>query len=329
MRIEQPEDWKRVSQRQVEAQGGRGLLARYKGSFLAALQDAYPEHRFDALRCRPQVPAGYWDSRENRRSFLEGVAGQLGLRSMEDWRGVTNRQLQELGGGRLLNLYSGSLYAALKDLFPEQEVGPGCRAQLPKAYWEGGTKRREFLLALAERHGVREVEEWARVTHADILAMGGRSLLAERSVLALIEEGVELARAEQGDNTDPRARKRQHLREKRAFLFRPTLSADFWNDPDNVSSFIDYAARQLQLSEPREWYRVSLPQLLEVKGARSLLRAMPLLDALRIAHPRETWQQQGLDSKLKKASQRHMLRSLHALFAAADRDTEQAPPCLL
>lgn len=308
--VEQVEDWKKVTQRQVIAKGGSGLVSRYKGSLLAALRDTYPKQRFDPVICRPQVPPGYWDSLQNRRAFMESVQTRLGITSMEQWKRVTNKQLLALGGGRLLNIYAGSIYAALEDLFPEMEVGPACRGRTPKAYWDSKERRQELLLALAERCGVHETADWLRVTFDDFAAMGGRRLVGQRSVLSLVEEGVQLTRQRSAGHVS----RRQLARERRAFLFRPSLPASFWQEKENVAAFVEHAAGELGLREAHDWYRVSVPQLLEVKGARSLLRAMPLLEALRIALPGERWEQSGLDSKLKKASQRHMLLSVQAIF---------------
>ena len=250
---------------------------------------------------------------------MESVARQLAVSGPEGWKNVTNKQLLQLGGGRLLNIYSGSIYAALEDLFPELSLGPQSRTRTPKAYWDSKERREEFLLALAERCGVKEVADWTHVTFDDIAALGGRRLLRQRTVVSLIEEGVQLMR--QRDGNDAIGRRKQ-AKERRAFLFRPTLAASYWKEEENVAAFMEYAAAELGLQEVRDWYRVSAPQLRDVKGARSLLRSMSLLEALRIAHPEEQWEQLGLHSKLKKASQRHMVLSLQAIFRPLENVTQ-------
>lgn len=73
---------------------------------------------------RRQVPRGFWTKIENQRQFFEATLAEilsekrLALSSIEEqldvWYTVTTPQIRNRGGNAILNLYGGSLAAALQ-----------------------------------------------------------------------------------------------------------------------------------------------------------------------------------------------------------------------
>jgi len=48
-------------------------------------------------------PAGYWNSLDNQRLFLESVGKELGVKKLSDWYQITANQLKVQGGAALFN----------------------------------------------------------------------------------------------------------------------------------------------------------------------------------------------------------------------------------
>lgn len=59
----------------------------------------------------------YWQSKENRRKFLNGIAVKLNIKQSSDWGKVITKQIYELGGAGLLKYYNGSLFNCLQSVF--------------------------------------------------------------------------------------------------------------------------------------------------------------------------------------------------------------------
>ena len=155
---------------------------------------------------------------------------------------------------------------------------------------------------VAKECDIEEDSDWRKVTFERLAALGGRQLLTENTIAELLR-----FRPKRSPEAD-------FNRDTDLFKIRPAVPSEFWESEVNVSEFICYAEKELDVLEPEEWNRVSIPQLLEVKGARGLLRQVSLIDALRIAYPKIQWRKSDLHSRLKKASQRHMLLNVKDIF---------------
>jgi hypothetical protein len=92
--------------------GGPSLLSTFKGSLSTALASSFPEHDWKFWKFE-QSPKGFWNKENNRRSCLDWLAEQLGIKTMEDWYQITVSEVKNKGGGKLLHYFGGSLYDAL------------------------------------------------------------------------------------------------------------------------------------------------------------------------------------------------------------------------
>lgn len=307
--ISDVEGWRAVTTADVLAAGGHRMLAIFNYSVHALLEDTYPELDMRALYCRPRAPNGFWDSRENRKEYVESLAKILGVNEPKDWRHVTSKQVQELGGSRLLERYNSSLAALLEDVYPELRKQPphSFRAKAKQHHWASLEEQRRFLDQVAEKYHVRTADDWAKVGTKEICDMGGSGLLSRysgifaclRSVYGATYKGMPLT----------------------ALGSTSRLPVNFWQEDENVRAFIRLAEERLAITEPSQWYRISSAQMAELRGS-GLRRSMPLIDALRIAHPTFPWDQEefsGAKGRRKKSSQRSLLLQLENIFANAQQ----------
>jgi hypothetical protein len=80
---------------------GSALIGReYNGSVLQFVRAMRPDHEWLIWRF-PAVPAGFWQSEKNKQEYLDWVAKQLNVQTMEDWYQVTKKQLDKLYGAYL------------------------------------------------------------------------------------------------------------------------------------------------------------------------------------------------------------------------------------
>eukprot|EP00011_Vannellida_sp_DIVA3-517-6-12_P005340 CAMPEP_0114617818 /NCGR_PEP_ID=MMETSP0168-20121206/7390_1 /TAXON_ID=95228 ORGANISM="Vannella sp., Strain DIVA3 517/6/12" /NCGR_SAMPLE_ID=MMETSP0168 /ASSEMBLY_ACC=CAM_ASM_000044 /LENGTH=455 /DNA_ID=CAMNT_0001828959 /DNA_START=111 /DNA_END=1475 /DNA_ORIENTATION=- len=302
--VKSVEDWRQVTTMDVKEAGGARLLAMFNHSLHAILADAYPEENMEELLCRPRVPNGYWDSGENRRSFVDSVARAAGVQQASDWRKVSSQEVQRLGGSRLLARFNGSLADLLQDVYPElKDVSrDSFRAKAGQGHWDNRRRQRDFLDLVAKRHGIERAGDWVRIGSKEIHELGGSGLLSRYSGIFACLRSV------YGDTY-----KGEPLT---ALNSASRLPVNFWRKDENVIEFIRIAEKELAIESPEEWYRVSTAQLSELRGG-GLRMAMPLIEALRIAHPTVAWdddQFAGAKGKRKKATQRALRLKLDAIF---------------
>lgn len=60
------------------------LLRRYNGSLVSALQQLYPNHKWQPWRFTA-VPRGWWKEQKNLQQFFDAKAAELGVHSLEQW----------------------------------------------------------------------------------------------------------------------------------------------------------------------------------------------------------------------------------------------------
>lgn len=171
------EGWHAVTRRDVVKSGGKGLLDRF-GNLYKALVHLYPSFANAPLsETRHQAPNGYWDDVNNRKRFLDSVAAEYDVTCKEDWAKVKQTDVVAAGGGGLLSKYP-SFFSALQNTYGGQWDEFKVRRYRKGEYWDDIGRLTMFLEETAGPLGVSCMEDWARVSNAQFIAVGGGSLLS-------------------------------------------------------------------------------------------------------------------------------------------------------
>jgi hypothetical protein len=124
-------DWYKVQLSDVRANAGRGLIEHYRNSMLLTLRGVYPGS-FMHLLIDTDMTAekqwwpwmfnsctkGYWNSLHHQRQFIDFVADELNITSQKGLYSIGLTDIQRLGGGGLMNLYSNSIPLVFATLLP-------------------------------------------------------------------------------------------------------------------------------------------------------------------------------------------------------------------
>lgn len=306
--VKEQADWSGVTKQHIVQLGGGSFLKRYNDSIFAALKDAFPEQEFSDTICRPQVGRNHWSKPEKRRAFFENVASQFGVKRPSDWKNVTTTQVEDMGGSRLIRLYNGSLYEALKDTFPDVDLNAlSCRPTKPRGYWDVPENRRAFMDGIARDFGVKSPKDWKKVTTKQVAEKGGGSLL-QRHNGSLLRTLREVYAGETYQGTPIKWD---------AFTCRPNLPPGHWSIAGNVKELLDRAKAKFKVNTTKDWYRVSQAQIRQLQGG-GLLRKMRFVDALRLAYPEEDFDVGEINKNVKKAAQRQMFMCSQRVFAGME-----------
>lgn len=147
MKVKSPSDWTNITVRQIKAQGGHSFLYKHGNSLYKALVKLYAHLMWDKSMVHlenielpnfsvqeycslwrrtlgqnrePSIQMAHFPHKYKRK-FLEGVAKDLNLQSMADWRKVSSNYIRYRGGAPLLKLYNQSLLSALETVYKEKD----------------------------------------------------------------------------------------------------------------------------------------------------------------------------------------------------------------
>lgn len=187
--VNSDEDWQTVSIDDVRDAGGGGFLRFYNNSLRAALADVYKEDGLRKSAVRQHYPRNHWESKENRRKFLDDLAEKMGATDAMGWKNVTHKDVLAHGGAGLMDRFAGSLYWLLRDAY-----GLGAweafekRHQTPKGFWETEENVRSFLEHVRGTFGVEKLDDWFRISYDQLRATkGGNSFVKHMDLVSALK----------------------------------------------------------------------------------------------------------------------------------------------
>jgi len=149
-----PDNWYSVKLETISAlPNGTSVLYFYGGSLVKALVNLFPELEWDEIRFE-SLPKHYWTDFKNRRLFFEKLAKSCGFEPLVagNWYKIPKELIAaEKGGGTLIVLYNGSIYRALRHLFPEMKLEEEKFSR--KQMTSKGTVQRQLLEKVAHSMG--------------------------------------------------------------------------------------------------------------------------------------------------------------------------------
>jgi hypothetical protein len=172
--FESLEDWYSITARQISSYGGAGLLFQYGASPSKLIMSIYED--FPWQKSRFYSPQN-WEDKSSVNDFVRGLYKQLGLKSMDDWYGVTKRQILQNRGGSLLLKYENSLPNLLRSVYSNH-----CWKEnffTLKGYWELWDHQKDFMDQLGKELGYLDMSDWYKITAIQIRERGGGTLLAK------------------------------------------------------------------------------------------------------------------------------------------------------
>ena len=165
------EDWDSLTYKQILDFGGSILLKKYPLYDIKCLGFPNGKDKFKN-NCKPQ---GYWNNNENIQNFLFELQEKFNLKTPDDWNLISQKDIIENGGGRLLRKFSMYDIKCLacpegKYLFSSPYKSPG--------YWKDIENIKQFIEMLKKKFNVQNNLDWARISKSQILDSGGWGFLS-------------------------------------------------------------------------------------------------------------------------------------------------------
>jgi hypothetical protein len=170
--------WYNLSYSDIVKANGRGLIGQYR-SIAGLLKAMFPEHTWDLSKFKKR-PRNYWSSLENQRLFLEDLGEKLRIKKgdFEGWYKVSNRDLTDNGGGRLLRAHNSSISTLLAEVYPSHNWEPSRFLNRPRNYWASKERQRELIEVIRLKLNLSEnLASWYNVSKEDMIKAGAATLL--------------------------------------------------------------------------------------------------------------------------------------------------------
>jgi len=186
LHIHRQEQWYRVRKCEMKKiRGVNGFLHNYGDSLQRALRHLLPNYSWKPWLFH-QVPSGYWDDVRHRSEFLQWLSARLHISEEEQWYRVTVRQVRKNHGTGFLMKYGGSLQRALIDLLPQYPWWPWRFDGVAVGFWNDVENVRSYLIWLCEELKLSKMSDWDHVSHQQVQALEGDSLLKKFGGLSSI-----------------------------------------------------------------------------------------------------------------------------------------------
>ena len=115
------DDWGFISKNLIRENGGLSLLRFYKGNFTLLLHTIYPNFPMENIdkELKLKLKLNYFKSIENQKEFLDNLFIKFNLKSFDNWRKITRKNIRENGGYSLLSQYKNdNMKKILTSIYP-------------------------------------------------------------------------------------------------------------------------------------------------------------------------------------------------------------------
>jgi hypothetical protein len=254
------------------------------GRIVSHFQDLRSIHLRYLLQCshkrlyRQEFPIKDLKNVNNQRKYLDWAAKHLNVKEMKDWYKVTSKvhtfldyltsqEFVAIGGANILS-QSGqkSTFSLLSTVYPEHEWLPWKFSPIPNNFWDDVNNQHKFITWASKHLNIKDMSDWYEVSYKvtpwplpnylfykNFCDLGGSTLLIKynyspRMLLSTLYPDYEWL----------------------PWKFKK-CPASYWDNMENQRKFMYWAAKQLNIKETRDWYKVTAKVTMETENSSNNL----------------------------------------------------------
>ena len=208
--------------------------------------------------------SGYWNNKENVQEFLQKLQTELKLNTINDWNSITQKQIIQNGGSRLLGKYS--IYDIKCMGNPEgKSIYKQSHEYKLYNFWQNQENLSNFLNLLKEKLNLKTFDDWNSLTTKQILNYGGNGLLKLYSLNEIKQLGFP-----EGKDYFPKSIEKK--------------PSKYWDNRENIEKFLKEIQIKLNLKTAEDWNLLTQKQIKQFGGA-SLLNLFSMYELKCIGFP--------------------------------------------
>lgn len=205
---------------------------------------------------------------------------ELGYKNLEDFYNISSDTISKLGGKALIEkVYDGSLIKSLQSIYPNHKWFPWkFQGHISRGFWDHPDSQKTFMKWVGEELGYKNMEDWYKVTHADIAEKGGRAFL------------------EKFGNSPTKLLQSVFPEHDWMTWRHQVVPHGYWEVVENQRDFVDWAGKTLGLKKMEDWYKVTKKEIEKLGGNTLLHRYGSPFKLIGSMYPEHNWKQ----NKFKK-----------------------------
>ena len=233
-------DWKNVTNREIVANGGGGILGKYKSNFRNALKTLYPDYSWEFDR----KERNYWKDYDNLCDFAMKLYTKYDLTSLEQLEKISYQTIRKENGTGILNLFGRNFLNYLREIFPNYPWAT--HKHVKSGHWDDKTNQREFLISLVQKLNLNSIEELKNVKLPQLLKNGAGKLPTMYSFNIPLLLKSALPEYEWKSVRKPRG---------------------FWISIENQLAFMNDLKEKLKLNSIEDWKNVTSEEIVSNGGS--------------------------------------------------------------
>ena len=214
-------------------------------------------------------PNGFWKNEENILEFISTLKEFYNIETNDQWNKITRKQIKNLGGGRLLELYSLEQIKKLEFDYNQKDNYKNVNKR-EFGFWKNEENILTFISKLKNMYKLEKPEDLFALDCKKINALdGGNNLLKN---LSLFELKVKIF---------------PEFKNLSFFQYRKKnqkIPANYWKNHDNIQQFIHELALKYNLKSSNDWNELSSKQIKDF-GGKSIFKHFSLFELKCLACP--------------------------------------------
>ncbi|MBN4050257.1 hypothetical protein JYT28_00715 [Desulfobulbus sp. AH-315-M07] len=237
---ERPEDWYKLTAKQLQRNGGAELLKYFNSSPSSVVIDHMPKYEWQPWLF-PAVPQGYWHKRKHRLKYMRWLGERLGYKRPEHWYKISVQDFEDNGGlGLLVSKYGGSPIEAVMNLVPRYSWKEWMFQHVPLKWWDSHENQRKYLRWLGKQLGYKKPADWYQITARDFAKNHGATLVS----------------AKYGGSPSAVVIAYFPNRTWLPWMFNE-VPRGFWAKAQHRRAYMNWLATRLGIRTPSDWYYVT------------------------------------------------------------------------
>ena len=220
------------------------------------------------------------NNHENERKILQQLFEKEEIKTQEEMAKLKRKFLVERKLSNIINKYRGWV-KTLSILYPEYDWSKFDRSKELK--WNDIRKQKSFFDKIYIERNFQSLNDWYKITNADIRKLGGRRLLS------IYNESLFKALKTTYPEHDWNHCNREHK------------AGGYWSSLDNQREFVNELFKKFKLSSLEDWHKVKAHQITDEGGKTLLNKYGNLYKCLKKIYPDYSWDVFRFTSKKRES----------------------------
>ena len=288
LKLKKISDFKKISKRKFQINGGQSLYETYyRGDLLSLLSSIYPNYPWYIIEDEIENIIFNVKDIKVQQNFMENLFYQFKLIDLGDWIYFSQYNIKLYGGKNLLEEYDYNMKILLITIYPNYPW-PFLKTKniSMKNFFKSIDNQRQFMSKLYKKFRLKSLEDWKKIKKKDIILAGGKSIV---SIYKFSYPNLLIS-----------------IYPNYPWIFEPPKIQNvvkYFQSFENQQEYMEQLFITLNLKTLDDWLNISNEIIKKNRGMQLLRIYKRMKILLRTIYPNYPWKLTFLANKLKKTNQ--------------------------